>query len=164
MEFKFRVHLFLILTYFDDIFGPQVISSQPQQMEGEIVAVVRNLMDIASVGNQNEFIYSNRRFSSQNIFFSLPNPNVRGGQTDFLISLILSPTYPQVVSVISMDWNPLLDLKETIEPHLEQFCEDLDLSKLQRKVEWDMTGLRQKMLGTLNFELDILSPESYIVD
>ncbi len=164
MEFKFRVRLFLVLTYFDDIFGPQVINSRPQQMEDEIVIVVRNLMDIASVGNQEEFIYSNRRFSSQNVFFALPNSKVRGGMTEFLVSLILTPTYPQVVSVISMDWNPLHDLKETIEPHLERFCKDANLHLLQQRVEGDMMKLRQKMLETFNFELDILSPESYIVD
>lgn len=164
MEFKFRVRLFLILTYFDDIFGPQVISSQPSEMEEEIISVVRNLMDIASVGSQDEFIYSNKRFSSQNVFFSLMNPNVRGGRTDFLLSLILAPTYPQIVSVISLDWNPLLDLKEAIEPHLDTFCEDGDLMSLQERVEGAMVRLRQKMLETLNFELDILSPESYIVD
>ncbi|RMG33071.1 MAG: hypothetical protein D6732_12510 [Methanobacteriota archaeon] len=164
MEFKFRVRLFLVLTYFDDIFGPQILSSQPLEIDKKIAEVVCNLMDIAAVGHQEGFIFSNRSFSSQNVFFSLVNQNARGGQTDFLLSLLLAPTYPQVVSVISMDWNSLFDLKDTIEPHLIQFCEDGELLPLQERLEGAMTNLRRRMLETLNFELEILSPESYIVD
>ncbi len=166
MDLKFRCKLFLVLSYFDEVFGSQVIQAEPSELNPKILHMMMGLMDIVSLGhrNSNMFIYADREFVSQNVARILINPDARGSSTEFLISLIVVPSYSHVLSAIAMDWNSLLRLEEEILPELELFCQDGNLECLREAVKERMKMLRTHVVETLNFELDILSPESYIIE
>ncbi|MFV2014185.1 MAG: hypothetical protein ACC656_02050, partial [Candidatus Heimdallarchaeota archaeon] len=101
--YQFHCQLQIAIFHFDAIIGPNIIQIHPQidpDKESRTSKVLQKLIDVGSLQNRKEweFVYSDRYFSSLNMYLTIINSNARGGHEDFMISLIISPTYSQIVS------------------------------------------------------------------
>ncbi|MHA2101760.1 MAG: hypothetical protein ACW99A_24190 [Candidatus Kariarchaeaceae archaeon] len=113
---KFECNLHVALIHFDQIIGPHLLQIYPDietQREKRVSKVLQQLIDVGSLQDTREweFVYSDRYFSSLNVYLTILNSNARGGQSDFMISLMITPTYSQIVAGMVMDWNSLYELK-----------------------------------------------------
>ncbi|OLS20972.1 MAG: hypothetical protein HeimC2_35250, partial [Candidatus Heimdallarchaeota archaeon LC_2] len=113
---QFDCVLHIAIIHFDQIIGPHLIQIFPEietERGKRISKVLQQLIDVGSLHDRREFefVYSDRYFSSLNVYLTILNSNARGGQEDFMISAMIMPTYSQVVSSMVMDWNSLYELK-----------------------------------------------------
>ena len=95
--YQFECHLSLAVIHFDQIIGPHLLQIYPEiesEREKQISKVLQQLIDVGSLHDRREweFVYSDRFFSSLNVYHTVVNSNARGGQEDFMISLMVSPT------------------------------------------------------------------------
>ena len=102
-HYSFKCNLHIAIIYFDEIIGPKILNIYPEVSEErtqKVNMVLRHLLDIGSLKAQSErqFMYSDRDFSSLNLYFSIPSSVARGGYFDFMVSLIVTPTYPELIS------------------------------------------------------------------
>lgn len=165
-HYSFKCNLHIAIIYFDEIIGPKILNIYPEVSEErtqKVNMVLRHLLDIGSLKAQSErqFMYSDRDFSSLNLYFSIPSSVARGGYFDFMVSLIVTPTYPELISAMAMDWNSLYELQIICEPVLKQ--------QIVEKMNIHDPGALQFMLATnlvpikenIQYNLEIISPNSF---
>lgn len=82
-----KIPYYLILSYFDDISGPTIIFQIPEQNLPRALEKIPFLIDLNYSGF---FSYAIENYQILNYAFSIFNPNIRGKQIPFLISLTAS--------------------------------------------------------------------------
>ena len=160
-EHQFECDLFLSVIHFHQIIGPNLLQIFPEiesNREKRISKVLQQLIDVGALHDRKEweFVYSDRYFSSLNLYLTILNSNARGGREDFMISLIISPTYSQIVSAMVMDWNSLIELKLNCMDLLTNSIDDLD--KVKQEMLFILATNIQVIKETIQDKLEIISP------
>ncbi|MHA2253452.1 MAG: hypothetical protein ACXAD7_24050 [Candidatus Kariarchaeaceae archaeon] len=166
---KLLVNLHLAISYFDDIYGPQIIEILPtlnEKNRQSIRKLLQQLIDIASFNERQEwqFMYSDSLFASQNLKLSLVNMNVRGHITDFMISLIVTPGYSHATSAIALNWNLIQKIKNhCLEPFI-RFIETNDLANTRRDIKAALIDIYKELKLQIINQLESSSPEVYFLE
>jgi hypothetical protein len=158
---QFQCSLFLSVIHFDQIIGPNLLQIYPEieaDREKRISKVLQQLIDVGALHDRKEweFIYSDRYFSSLNLYLTILNSNARGGREDFMISLIISPTYSQIVSAMVMDWNSLIELKLNCMDLLTNSIDDLN--QVKQELLFILATNIQVIKETILSKLELMSP------
>jgi len=159
---RFEVKLKIAITYFDEVFGPQIVAIYPTSklgVEKEVEDILRNLLDIVGVNpaKRKHFIFADESFVSQNVLISIYNSVARGNVTDFLISIIVQPNYSHIISALAFDWNPFFSLEDNLMPELEKFIADRSSVSIKPILKYLYDGTKSLLMDNV----EILSPESY---
>lgn len=88
------VDLHVILSQFDEIFGPKAEFIHPPphgRIEKDKLQSIPRLLDLIGANPGEPFIHSMNDYGSINLVFSVKNTKARGGSKDFMISVVISP-------------------------------------------------------------------------
>ncbi len=117
----------IIIHYWDDVFGQQVLLCVPQ-LDSKVIKPIKDilsrLVDIHYNYENYQFIYSDKLFASQNIKFSTFSPANRGRYQDFVISLVITPPEDKVIKKIPELWDFIPAIQEVLMPFLFAFDKD----------------------------------------
>lgn len=119
-----EVSSYVMIHYFDDIYGQQLLFSAPPLEEGTSMLIKRILSRLVDVHDNLEFwqfAYTDKLFTSQNLKFSSASQKVRGNMQDFVISLILIPSNERVIAKTIDLWDYIPVLQEICAPYLFDF-------------------------------------------
>lgn len=165
-SYQFECQLHIAIIHFDQIIGPHLIQIFPHietEKEKRISKVLQQLIDVGSLHDRREweFVYSDRYFSSLNVYLTILNSNARGGQSDFMISAMITPTYSQVVSSMVMDWNSLYELKMNCLDLLTQGVLNNNLSKTREELKFILGTNIGMIKESIQSKLDVISPNQF---
>lgn len=163
---QFDCVLHIAIIHFDQIIGPHLIQIFPEietERGKRISKVLQQLIDVGSLHDRREFefVYSDRYFSSLNVYLTILNSNARGGQEDFMISAMIMPTYSQVVSSMVMDWNSLYELKMNCLDLLGQGVINNNLNETKEELRFILATNIGMIRESIQSKLDIMSPNQF---
>jgi hypothetical protein len=161
MDIKIESNLIIIFSYFDEVYGPQILDIFPKgqyQNFRNITQILSVLIDVSAMSEEENwyFLYSDQNFASQNLRMSIFNPDARGGISDLLISLIMQPSHPEHMAALSNNWNNIYSLQEliaekiTFEGNIPQFYNE--------NLEEIMLSAHSEVVEQFQFFLDALYP------
>jgi hypothetical protein len=167
MKGKLESQLIIFLSYFDEVYGPQILDLHPYEHSGEftnVVAILSKLIDISSISKEEswQFLYADQEFGSQNLRLSMINSDVRGGLSDIMISIIVKPVHGEFVSAMAYDWKNIHTLRDIISENMEfenkipTFKGDMTLSDL-------LESIHDEIIEQFQFFVDSLKPDTYVI-
>jgi hypothetical protein len=164
MDLKFESNLIIIFSYFDEIYGPQVMDIFPKGQYHnfqDIFQILSVLVDVSAVSKEENwyFLYGDHNFASQNLRMSILNPNARGGTSDIMISLVLQPPHPEHMAALSHDWNNIYSLQDLASDEIT-FENSIPIFK-NSHIEEIMISAHTEVVEQFQFFLDALSPNQH---
>ncbi|MDH5646191.1 MAG: hypothetical protein OEZ01_09300, partial [Candidatus Heimdallarchaeota archaeon] len=130
-----KVHL--VLSYFDDIWGPKIIDTHPAlELDGLPMKTITKLIDMNALDQLGEwtFIYSDPYFSSLTFKFPIPNKDSRGGFTDYSISIVVVPSQGAVLLPFSNQNELLYRIKHTCTESVIRYIESSNEDKIDNEL------------------------------
>lgn len=89
-----NIDLHLVLSYFDDIYGPKTATITPPphgKLEADRLNSIPRLLDTVGAEPGEPFIHAANDFGSVNIIFTVKFKTVRGGTRDYMLSAVIMP-------------------------------------------------------------------------
>ena len=131
----------IVIIYFDDVYGPQVIMIYPKIDETKcevIIKTIKPMMDLHTEHDEWNFLYADPLFISQNMKFSHINSKHRGGLRDYVISIVVTPSEENFIVKSARIRNYLPTIQELCAPFLflyeREDCMEI-LSSLQQEMD-----------------------------
>lgn len=128
-----NLDIHIILSYFDDILGPQaaVITPPPESKieEGKLKSIPR-LMDMMGTQPLEPFMHAVDTYGSINILFSAPMM-VRGGYRDYMLSIVISPAEVREIVKLQKIRSVLRATAQLIINHFRMNPKDMEIAKSQ---------------------------------
>lgn len=84
----------VILSIFDEIFGPKVGLTRPPNIDEKIKPIIQSvpsLMDRQGLKDMDPFLYSESDFGSLNIVFMVKKEGLRGGMVEMMATILITP-------------------------------------------------------------------------
>ncbi|MHA2013890.1 MAG: tetratricopeptide repeat protein [Candidatus Helarchaeota archaeon] len=81
--------IYLNLSYFNTIKGPQVLCTFPEDLNKEKTLEIANLLNISELVKQKFFVYDISEFKTINHYFEIPSEWARGKKEMLLLSIIV---------------------------------------------------------------------------
>jgi len=166
IQFRFKFDLHLAVLYFDEILGPQTMALYPELDEKHkdfVEKILTKIMDLGALDVKSswQFMYSDLKMTSQNLSFKIPHPNARGGSGEFMICLLLLPSYSHGISVLSSNWKTMYSFQDKIIDDLTMFLENKNLDQL---ISNSLSIFEEIYLEYKEYflsQLELLSPSTY---
>ena len=135
MDQSIEESMHITLSYFDEVIGPILFTVSPRlenPISRNIVNLLPTLMDIQDETMRKEpFLFSNPYFMSYNLMFNIPRSHARGGNDEFMISLVKTPTDTTGLVILS----GLKDLLPSIRDSITKELRDMHDREIKKEVE-----------------------------
>jgi CheY-like chemotaxis protein len=128
-----NLDIHIILSYFDDILGPQaaVITPAPEgKIEAGKLKSIPRLMDMMGTQPLEPFMHAVDTYGSINILFSAAM-QVRGGYREYMLSIVISPAEVREIVKLQKMRSVLRATAQLIINHFRMNPKDMEISKSQ---------------------------------